>query len=392
MERDTILFFQSSLRHWVQRLRGIFRGAERFGWRVHVIDASQPITNLQRLFEFWFPVGCIVEGGLYPHLISPKDMRFVPTVFCDVSPSIFEGQKGLFVKHDSRATATEAFRELQKLGWKNYAFVGYYSNLYWSKEREQAFGACVQASGSAFHLFNPPDCVSGTTALEFHKRLYRWLDALPKPCALLAANDSMAEAVLIACHSMNIDVPEEIAVIGIDNDELICEMVKPTLTSVQPDFEKAGYMSIELLAGKIDNPKLEKACLEFGPLQVVRRGSTGVLAVRNKTVASALELIRRESIHGLKAIDVINSMGCGRRKAEIAFHKATGSSILAKIDAARMDAAFAYLRDPRMRISAIADFCGYESSSNLRKRFRAVTGKSMRQWRLDYLETKFCDA
>ena len=383
--QDAICFFQSSGRHEARRLEGVYDFARKRGWHVLVIDRAQQQTDLRKILAFWRPVGCIVEGMVEAAVITPRTFGRLPVVFCDVSPSVY-GKKvwesrAAFVKHDSAATTRLAVRELMSLGWENLAYVGSFAPAYWSDERASTFRAETADLGAGAHLFLHDPNRPFRDAIDLQSRLRLWLKGVPKPCGILAANDFMGEQVLIACRELGVDIPHQVALIGIDNEELRCENLRPTLTSVEPDFVRAGRLAAELLDDLIAGSAKAGDCRLFGPARIVRRQTTAVTPVRSRIVSEALEMIRLNACSGLKAADVLAAMGSSRSAAERLFRKATGCSVLERIEARRFEEVLRLLSRPEIKIDSIADFCGYRSGSFLRKRFKERTGMTMQRWR-----------
>ena len=159
--------------------------------------------------------------------------------------------------------------------------------------------------------------------------------------------------------------PGDIALVGVDNDELLCENTQPSLSSVMPDFKAAGTMAADRLARLMENPKLRPTTETFGPLRLVRRASSSRARGMSREVLASLDLIRREACNGLKARDVAALFTCSRRMAEIRFRDATGQSILATIQDVRREKAQELLADPTRDRNAIANLCGYSSANAL---------------------------
>ena len=385
MRQEAICFFQSSGRYEARRLEGVYAFARKKGWHVLVIDRAQQQTSLRKILAFWRPVGCIVEGMVEATVVTPRTFGSLPVVFCDVSPSVY-GKKAWerrasFVKHDSSATTRLAVRELRALEWKNLAYVGFFAPTYWSDERASTFRAETADLIGGAHVFLCDRKHPFRDALDLQRRLRLWLRDVPKPCGILAANDFMGEQVLIACRELGIDIPHQVALIGIDNEELRCENLRPTLTSVEPDFVHAGQLAAELLDDLIAGAAKAGDCRLFGPARIVRRQTTAVTLVRSRVVSDALEMIRLGACSGLKAADVLAAMGGSRSAAERLFRRATGCSVLERIEARRFEEVQRLLARKEVKIDSIADFCGYRSGSFLRKRFKERTGMTMQAWR-----------
>ena len=179
----------------------------------------------------------------------------------------------------------------------------------------------------------------------------------------------------------------DIAVVGVDNYAPICEHSTPRLTSIEPDFRRGGRLAAAVLLGlSMSKGKWRGRRLQsFGPLRVVRRDSTRVLAVSDKAVSDALDLIRREACNGLQAVRVAALFPCSRRQADNRFRRATGRSILEEIHAVQLERAKELLRNSSIQLKAISDFCGFTHPNSLRKFFLKATGMTMSAWRRRHL-------
>lgn len=377
---NVILYFQPKTRTSTPgKFIGVQEIAEKVGYHVQVLDALPTRAEFRSLIDFWSPDGTIVEcGGDYSD-IDVKLFSGVPTVFFNHSPSTLPDD-AFAVFHDQAATAQLAAKELLLTGYGNFAFVPSFERRFWSDEREESFRHALELNGKACRVLRFGRAHEPTAR---QKRLRAFLAALPRPCAVFAANDKMASETLTAATFVGLRVPEDLAVLGIDNYEPICEKTHPPLTSIEPDFRRGGNLAaLMLLAcvrakGKYRGPHLRT----FGPLRVVRRVSTRVLFQTDKTVATALDLIRAEACNGLTAQEVAAHFPCSRRFADIRFRRATGRSILEMIHAIRLERVQDLLRDPNQQLKSISDFCGFANPNSLRKFFRQATGQTMSAWR-----------
>ena len=384
----TILYFQSSLNASNKScLDGVNRYAKTAGWRVHVTpyadaayirgdhtdDTRRP--DVKGLLKFWKPNGVIVDCGAARDLLNPRDFKAVPVVFLDRAPT----GKDVCVTSDAQQIANLAAKELLSLDFRTYAYVPFMERLLWSVERGAAFERLVKMNGCKFHLFRRRPF--GNEAETYRAWLREWLRKAPKPMGVFAANDFVAEAVLSCAEREGIDVPRELAVIGVDNNPDVCERTKPTLTSILLDNERAGYLAAELLNERLAHPQRKVAGRLFGPVCVYHRQSTFLYSRKDDRVAVALKLIRRNACDGLKACDVVAEMGCARRLAELRFREMTGRSILEEILSVRIERAKYLLKHSEKSVVEVAKSCGYGSANALRKVFVAETGKNPLVWR-----------
>ncbi len=381
LRMDTILYFQSqSKTNAAEKLGGVQDVAAKCGWLVQMVPGLPPPRRLKALKDFWRPVWAIVECGGSEATVSPSMFGDLPVVFFDHDPSCLP-RNAFCVTHDSAATARMAARELMRSDATAFAYVPYPKRRFWSEERERGFVSALSLNGRACHIFSGRGSASDLT--RYQRELRAFVAGLPKPCALFAANDAIASEVLSAALFVNVKVPDDLAVIGVDDAHDICEHTSPTLSSVKPDFRRGGELAALLLAARLRDK--ERFCGSrrrvFGPLMVVPRASTRRLAAHDAVVLEAIELIRREACSGLTAARVLSRFPCSRRQAEVRFRKATGHSVLDEIHEVQLACAKDLLQDASLPIKAISDFCGFENPNSLRKFFKAQTGKTMSAWR-----------
>ena len=365
---NVVLFFQSTTRKsWRRKLSGVFRFAREHDWLIQVVDNTATPGEIMRDLRQWRPIGCLVDRACSIGEAPDATFGDIPVVYLDQNPAM-PSDRHPCVLHDSAASARLGAKELVRLEYGNYGFIGL-NGFFWSRERAAAFRAEVEACGS-YSEFPAQGSIAD------------WLKTLPKPCAILADNDYTAQRVHTAAKSINLRMPEDVALVGIDNDELICEALQPGLTSVLPDFQGAGYKLASMLAHELENRGGAPVIERYGPLELVRRGTTRLIRGSDVRVRRAIEFIRQNACIGPMGIDdVVKAMNCSRRLATMRFREATGRSIVDEIHEVRFDHACALLRETDHPIQMIVSECGYESDSFFKKFFREKTGMSMREWR-----------
>jgi len=373
--KTVIVFRTTGLKCWQHKLEGMHRFADAHGWRLQVIDGDLSALQAANLLDFWEAVGCIVEADGGDTKLRPGHFRRTPVVFLDHSPDI-TGEGASVVRHDSAQIARVAAKELLRLDFHDYALVGWFSHAYWMLDKLEAFKSVLELHGKRVHVFEPEAGErGGTTALQ--RRLRSWLRRLPKPCGVFGVNDYIAERALSAAVALGYAVPEELAFVGADNDELICETTRPSMTSVLPDFKTSGHMAAEMLAMKIDDPASPAVLRVVPPLGIVRRQSTRLFKRTDADVQAAMELIRRKAANGVTARDVLKTFPCSRRQAEIRFRSLTGHTVLEEIQEARFACAMDLLKSPNVAIGAIAGRSGWPSELVLERYVKKRTGKTL---------------
>jgi len=376
---DTVLFFVYSNKYiCANRIEGARRYAERRGWRIQVVERNsvdRPI-DVKGVIDFWKPVGIIAEcaGGI-PE-ISRKTVGKIPLVYLDEDPHGEKG-RGYYVNSNSTRVGEIAARELLSIGFPHYAFVGWLKRRYWSEDRRIAFERIISAHGKECLSFTVP--VSG---VQRRTQLRRWLKNLPKPCGLFAVHDPVAEEILELAAMEGLKVPDELSVIGVDDDPVICERTSPTLTSIRLDFNAGGYLCAEILDRVIADRKLPAIRLNFEPMYVTHRLSTCRVTNVSPRVRKAVEFIRLHAEEVVDVAAVVAEMGCSRRLAELRFREETGHTIYDEILSVRMERVENLLRNPLCKIDTIAATCGWASDAALRTLFkRRHEGLSMSEWR-----------
>ena len=376
-----LYFYEGAFTLWRRRMTGICAEARRHGWSIHAVNADGLSTNAKGAVDFWKPGGVIVDGGVLGREgFGVQSYDGIPAVFCDADESAVGGS-AYRLAHDSDDTARTAVAELVSLNSESLGFVSYHTPRDWSDARRRVVEKVAEEEGVPFFSFDSAAACEGADISMFLGRLADFLRSLPRPAGVLAANDEMAAHVLSAAESAGISVPDDLAVMGIDDDELICENTHPTLSSVAPDFERSGRLAADLLARCIADRGKSPATMRYGASPLVRRRSTRVDAARDPRVVRALELIRRDSCSGATVKDVIAAMGMKPRSAEARFKEVCGHSIKDEIMAVRLARAKRLLSDTDLPISIVCERCGYTDERSLRYLFSKATGLPPADWR-----------
>ena len=281
---------------------------------------------------------------------------------------------------DNAAIARLAAEHLLERGFRRFAFCGL-DGTNWSDERRDAFGQAVALAGGECIVYRPRGA-RGTWEDE-QDRIAEWVRSLPRPCGVMACNDPRGQKVLEACRRSGVRVPDEVAVVGVDNDEPICEIADPTLSSVVADHEGVGYQAAALLdrarAGEIG----AGVAVFVPPVGVVTRRSSDVLALADREVAAAIGLIREHACLGLQVDEVCQKLALSRSTLQRRFRQVLGHTIHDEIVRVRLGRAQELLAETEMPIAAIAVRCGFSCQEYLGAVFRARLGQtpaSYRRW------------
>jgi len=374
--RVLVMLIPASQKVRREKIQGILKYARLHGpWDIEMVEDGPFISKLGA-FKNWHPDGIITRGDTDSLASLTAHAKKVPTVFMDTDPSLCRNR--MSVHHDLKQTSEAVADTYMGQGLTRFAYVGSVLEAYWSAARAHAFADRLKQNGFDCRVYKSKNTADWN--LE-QKNLLNWLLSLPKPCGLFAAFDLRAKQVLETCLSANIRVPEEIAIIGVDNDEAICENTVPTLSSVQSDFEGGGYMAAELL-DKLMRKKIRKpVSLTYGLKQIVLRQSTRRLQSSNRLAASALEFIRINACEGITVPDVARHLNASRRLVELRFREACGHSLLEEIQNRRLERVCAFLRETNLPIREIGERCGYPTETYLTALFKSRFGTTMRQYR-----------
>ena len=363
-----------------RKLSGVHDYAMSHGWNLQSVERLESTADIKAHVKLWSPAGFIVNRAGNQNKLPPSAFGGIPVVFFE-HPVSRNAKDAIRVYNDSAATAASAAKELLSLDFENYAYVNWLSPTSWDKIRQDEFKRLVSLYGRRCVAFKPTQ----TTANRVVSELANWLKAMPMPLGVFAANDMMAAHVSSACRLLGISVPNDVAIIGVDNDEEICEGQSPTLSSIELDYVAAGRIAAETLdafmqgrGGRSPNAMMRS----YPPGNVVRRMSTRLFAKSDKSIEAAVELIRREACKGITARDVIETIPCSRRMAELRFRTATGHSILEEILSIRMDMARQLLSQANpLPIDVIANRSGYKSLAAFSKAFHDKNGMPPTAWR-----------
>ena len=268
-------------------------------------------------------------------------------------------------------------------GLTSFAYLPFTEDTIWSRQRGDAFVNLVKANGFDVRRLSLPE--GKTCVVQLTECLVPQLRRLAHPCGVFVCNDDMGRIALTACEQAGLDVPNDIAVVGVDNDESLCENAAISLTSVRIDFDRFGFVAAQLLDSWMSNRQKRPASVAVESTDVVRRASSRRLPNADARVVKAIEYIRRNACTGISSPDVVRVMGCSRRLADLRFAETMGHTILDEIHAVRLAQVQELLLKPNVCVSVIPDRCGYGSLSDMCRDFKKRTGQTLRVWRREHV-------
>jgi len=281
---------------------------------------------------------------------------------------------------DDGAIAALAAGHFFDCGFKHFGFCGLEA-ANWSENRSAGFERLITAAGYQCHHYRLPAHQTLVTWEEQQEFLADWIRSLPKPVAIMACNDPRGQLVLEASGRARISVPDEVAVIGVDNDEPLCEVANPTLSSVAPDHLSVGYEAAALLDSLIEGHTPPAKPIYLPPKGIVIRQSTDVIAVKDPHVISAVRFIRNFACEGISVEDVVDQADVSRSVLQRRFKKYLGHTVHEIIIRTQIKRAKELLLETELTIAAIAEKTGFRHTEYLGVVFKDKTGMSPGQYR-----------
>lgn len=327
----------------------------------------------------------IIGRPYFQELIAAAVGDATPQVLIDPAESLFDGiapgPRQVVLRNDSASAGQMAAEFFLERKYAHYAFVGSPGGLEWSICRGRRFAEVLVAHGRPCHDFGLPPADERNNPDLFARHLSAWLAELPKPIAVLVATDKVGARVLDACALAGLEVPQEVAVLGVDNDADLCENTNPPLSSVMLDVEQASFQAARILDDLLRGAAPPPSPVTYRPTRVVARQSTGATQVADPFILRAREFIANNACAGIGVPEVVAHLHASRRLAEIRFRRELGTSILEEIHRVRFERVCAMLLETDFSISRIVRDCGFDSESYVSTLFRKRYGCTMRDFR-----------
>jgi len=304
----------------------------------------------------------------------------VPTIVANIQQNRFP--KASYISSDPNAIGEMAADYLLERGFRQFAFCGY-SNMPWSHDRAECFAKHIADKGykTCFYLRQK----TRTKSYENDQiHMADWLSSLKKPVAILACNDDRCQDIVEACKLGGINIPIEIALLGIDNDEFICDLSHPSISSIALNTEKAGYLAAELLDRLMKGEKTANQTILSKPTHIVTRQSTDILSIEDKAVAEAMRFILSHAKKAIVFTDVINTVLVSRRVLERRFRDALGRSIHDEIRRTRTAQISRMLIETTLTISEIATALDFPGIEHMARYYGKEKGMSLMAYRKNY--------
>lgn len=362
-------------------MRGIVKYATVHGPWMFYRKPPYYLADKPRNAVYWarkFDVDGIIM--LEPTRQEEKDLLRLnlPTVVSGYNKELNPHFANILSEH--REMGSMAAEHLLQLGFKSFAFCGY--NKFWSEQRCQGFTETIEQAGFSVKVYKQPRTKKQRSWDSEQYVLADWLKSLDKPAGIMSCIDNRSLHLVEACKIANIRVPIDVAVIGVNNDELLCSLTPSPLSSVAISAEQGGYETAELMDRMLKKEiDMKGLFVLVRPTHVVARQSTDTLAVTDKQVAEAIHYIRSNFKNMIQVEDVAAAAKSSKRTLQRKFRDIMGDSIHEQINKAQVDYIAELLRNTNMSISQIAISMGYTGPENISRLFQKAKGMNASQYR-----------
>ena len=281
---------------------------------------------------------------------------------------------------DYLGTGRMAARFYLEHGFRHFGYFGF-RNVCWSDERCEGFRRELEEAGfgESLYTYNLQEIDN----LWFYERekLADWLNAIPKPIAIMACDDNQGNNLVEACHTAGIKIPSEVSILGVDNDELLCSLGSTPLSSIQVDIEDGGYRTAELIEQRVLNPDAPLRDVVLKPLKIIGRMSTAAYATDDVQIQKAIQFIHRNDNKKISVEDVMGEVALSRRLLERRFKKVTGQTIYQYITDLKLKHFAEMMLNSDEQLTNIAITLGESDTKSISRRFKQIYGCSPSQWR-----------
>ena len=281
---------------------------------------------------------------------------------------------------DYLGTGRMAARFFLERGFRNFGFFGM-NDVCWSDERCDGFRREVEAAGFGDSFYSYRMQEIDMVWYYQRNRLREWLRMIPKPIAIMACDDNQGANLIEACHGIGIKIPEEVSVIGVDNDESLCSLGSTTLTSIQIDIEEGGRQTAALVERLVADPTAPVEDVVLRPVKIVGRMSTAAFATADQQILKALLFIHKNALKKISVSDVMAEAALSRRLLERRFKAVTGKTLYEYITDQKLKYFAEQLVDTDEQVINIALSMGENDTKSISRRFKQLYGCTPMEWR-----------
>jgi LacI family transcriptional regulator len=361
-------------------LRGIARYVRESGpWSLHHEERTQQFAEgwEPKWLATWKGNGVLgrIETNSMVEAIRRADL---PTVHL-----LGVGRRLPFpqVLPDNEAIGRMAAEHLLERGFRNFGYVGWQHEL-WSEQRRKAFKHAVTARGFKCEALQIPNFNTLPELWDqFIDQVAKWIRAQPKPLGLMLCYDHIGPPVTQACRQAGVAVPEEVAIVGVDNEEVVCAICDPPLSSVCPNHEEVGYRGAALLDRMMSGAKVPVKPIIVEPRTLVVRQSSSASAIEDSVMSSALQMIREQACNGLQVADIARRISASRSVLQRRFREVLGRNVHSEILRVQIDRAQDLLRTTELSVRTIAEKAGFKHPEYMATVFRSHVGITPAKYR-----------
>jgi LacI family transcriptional regulator len=374
---SVLLFVETSREFGRGLLHGIAKYSRLHGpWRVYrwtgALDSSLPEWKHLKINGAIVRDVGVVEGLAHSG---------IPVIFAQHNRESYSPFPAIVT--ESKAIGCMAAEHFLDRGFQHFAYCGL-DEFAWSRGRGQHFSQRLLQAGFEASTYHPPASAGARAPRNDRNEqslIVEWLRSLPKPVAVMCCNDDRALQVIEACKQTNYNVPDRVAVLGVDNDVLICDLADPPISSISLNTEGAGYEAARLLDRLMKGEPMAGQAIAVNPTHIATRMSTDVLAVSDSDVSAALQFIRRNPNRLIQVSDVVEATNVSRRVLEKRFKAILRRSVHQEIRRVRVGHIVQLLIGTDMSITEIATHGGFDGVEHIARYFRKETGMSLRDYR-----------
>ena len=359
------------------RLAGVLRyAASRPDWIVEMFP-EHPANRMAPSEPTGFS-GIITTGYFLKTVAGAEQLGKVrPAVVLDPGPDFTATGRIATIREDNHRLGAIAADFFMRKGLRCFAYVGTPQPRHWSDERRDGFVERLASLGKTASVYRRSEGI-----VDWAKEradLIAFLNSLPKPCGVLAALDERAKQVLNACRICGITVPEQISVLGVNNEEFICETAIPTLSSIEPELEESGYRAAATLDHMMRGGRFSDAT--YGVKGIIERLSTSDLSGVSRIVTIAEEFIRRNAATPITPQDIAAACRCSLRMLQRSFATVLDSSPAQRLRQERLSRVCDMLAKTRTPINLVGGLCGIQNAKHLKTLFKKTYGLTMSAYR-----------
>ncbi len=391
-DKNVLIFIENSRGYGRGLMRGIAKYAKLLGsWNFFTKPdlygqggTFEQQENFKDFLEHFDEAG--LDGIITRELPAPLMRQMVrlniPTI---VIPFVHEFPQNLTnrIVTDSESIVEMVAEYYMDKGFQNFAYSGF-DSMFWSQKRKKHFETYLEEQGYSLNTYNAPKQIDHYEWSDEKEKLADWLRQLPKPTGILTCTDDRGLQLLEACRHADIKVPEEVAIVGIDNDHLVCDLSNTALSSVDLTTVQAGYEAATLLEKMMEGEQISDYTITVHPKRVITRVSSDILAINDEKVARAMEYIRANSRTNIKVEDIVKTALCSRRVLEQNFKKILGVTIGEEIRRHKIERICELLTETTLPVKQIAEITGFETSKHIARYFSREKGMNLQEFRKSF--------